>query len=90
MKYDELLEACESVFMLLTVTDEMTTNFEKERRVQSKSSLWFQYRAGRVTSSRMRVVCHTNPANPSQSLIKSICYPLECSKERNWGQIIRK
>ena len=89
MKYDELLEACESVFTSLTVTDEMAANVEKETRTQFKSSLWFQHRAGRVTSSRMKAVCHTNPANPAQSLVKSICYPLELrfsSKETDWGQ----
>ena len=86
MKYDELLEACESVFMSLTVTDEMAMNVEKETRAQFKSSLWFQHRAGRVTSSRVKAVCHTNTANP---LVKSICYPLELSfssKETEWGK----
>ena len=89
MKYDKLLEACESVFMSLTVTDEMAMNVEKETRAQFKSSLWFQHRAGRVTSSRVKAVCHTNTANPAQSLVKSICYPLELSfssKETEWGK----
>ena len=89
MKYDELLEACESVFMSLTVTDEMAMNVEKETRAQFKSSLWFQHRAGRVTSSRVKAVSHTNTANPAQSLVKSICYPLELSfssKETEWGK----
>ena len=54
MKYDELLEACESVFMSLTVTDEMAMNVEKETRAQFKSSLWFQHRARIVTLSRMK------------------------------------
>ena len=38
MKYDELLEACESVFMSLTITDEIATNVEKETRAQFKST----------------------------------------------------
>ena len=37
----------------------------------------------------MKAVCHTDPTNPAQSLVKSICYPLELSfssKETEWGQ----
>jgi len=37
----------------------------------------------------MKAVCHTDPTNPAQSLVKSICYPLELSfssKETDWGQ----
>ena len=37
----------------------------------------------------MKAVCHTDPTNPVQSLVKSICYPLELSfsnKETDWGQ----
>jgi len=37
----------------------------------------------------MKAVCHTDPANPAQSLIKSIFYPVELlfsSKETDWGQ----
>ena len=52
-------------------------------------SLWFQYQAGRVMSSRVKAICHTNTANPAQSLVKSICYPLELSfssKETQWGK----
>ncbi len=39
------------------------------------SNLWFKYRAGRVTASKMKSVCHSDPASPAQSLIKAICYP---------------
>ena len=37
----------------------------------------------------MKAVCHTDSTNPSQSLVKSICYPEELaftSKQTNWGQ----
>ena len=46
----------------------MTLAIEKETRLQSNSKFWFKYRAGRVTASRMKAVCHTDPANPSQKL----------------------
>ena len=86
MQYDELLAVCETIS--LEVTEEMSELVEKETRSQSKSSLWYKYRAGRITSSRMKAVCHIDPTNPSKSLVKSICYPAELaftSKQTNWG-----
>ena len=84
--YDELLALSETI--LLEMTAEMSLSVEKETRLQSQSRLWFTFRAGRVTASRMKSVCNTNPANPSQSLIKAICYPEEFkfdSKQTAWG-----
>ncbi len=59
----------------INMTQEMSDLIERETRDQSNSKLWFEYRAGRITASRMRSVCHTNSSNPSQSLIKTIVYP---------------
>ena len=84
--YDELLALSETTVIEMTV--EMPLAVEEETRLQSQSRLWFTFRAGRVTASRMKSVCHTNPANPSQSLIKTICYPEEFSfdsKQTAWG-----
>ena len=86
LNYLDLLEACDNVS--IEVTDDMAQAVEKETRKQSKTSLWFKYRAGRVTASRMKAVCHTNVTNPAQSLVKSICYPEAfnfTSKQTNWG-----
>ena len=86
MKFHELLKECESVS--LNITDKMAQNVEAATRDQSKSKLWYKYRAGRITASRMKAVCHTNPSKPSQSLIKGICYPEAfsfTSKATNWG-----
>ena len=71
--YTELLAACEETEII--VTEQMAVAVETETRAQSKSNLWFTYRAGRVTASRMKSVCHTDPAYPSQALIKGIVYP---------------
>ena len=49
----------------------------KKTRSQAKSILWFEYRAGKVTASFMKSVCHTDSANPAWSLVKSICYTEE-------------
>ena len=77
LNYDELLTQCESV--LVDITQEMADAVEQETRTQSESKFWYKQRAGRVTASKMKAVCHTNLAHPSHSLIKTICYPEEFS-----------
>ena len=58
MEYHELLKACESVS--LNITQEMADSVEDATRNQSRSKLWFKYRAGRITASRMKSVCRTD------------------------------
>ena len=76
------------------MTVEMSEAIERGTRSQSHSRLWFTYRAGRVTASKMKSVCHTNPGKPSQSLIKTICYPEEfgfsLSVNRLHGELKRR
>ncbi len=84
--YHELLKKCESI--CVDVSQQMAVAVEKESREQYKSRVWFHYRAGRITASKMKSVCHTNPANPAQSLIKQVCYPpmhTFTSKQTKWG-----
>ena len=84
--YDELLQKCESVNVV--ITSSMASSIENETKQQSKSKLWYKYRSGRVTASKMKSVCHTDPAKPSQSLIKQICYPQYYtfrSRQTDWG-----
>jgi len=87
LKYPDLLEACEN--FSIELTDDMAQAVEKETRKQSKTPLWFKYRAGRVTASCIKAVCHTDVTNPAQSLGgKSICYPEAfnfTSKQTSWG-----
>lgn len=86
LSYPELLQKCESVN--IDVTQKMAISVEKESRQQYKSKIWFKYRSGRITASKMKLACHTNAANPSQSLIKQICYPESFvfhSKQTDWG-----
>ena len=83
LPYDELLEVCQAI--CITITASMAESIEAATKAQSGSKLWFQYRAGRVTASRMKAVCHTNE---SKSLIKCICYPEVfsfTSKQTSWG-----
>ena len=63
MEYHDLLTACESVSV--DITKEMADSVEKATRDQSNSKLWFKYQAGRVTASKMKSVCHTDPAKPA-------------------------
>lgn len=37
--------------------------------------MWHRLRAGRVTASNAKAVVKTNKSDPSQRLVKSICYP---------------
>jgi len=48
---------------------------EEHTREQSKSRVWFEQRAGRITASKLREALHTSYLQPSVSLIKAICYP---------------
>ena len=66
LEYHELLEVCEEV--KVDITNEMALAIERETRLQSNSKLWVKYRAGRVTASRMKAVCHTDPTNPPKAL----------------------
>ena len=86
LSYSELLEVCEGVEVSITESESIA--IQKITVSQFKSKSWFRYRAGRITASRIKAVCHTNPSHPSQSLIKSICYPDQfCFKTKatTWG-----
>ncbi len=61
------------------MSEDQVKMVEEVTRDQSKSKVWFQQRTGRVTASRLKSELCTFLANPSQSIIKSICYP-ESSK----------
>ena len=85
-EYSELLRVCEQCEIV--ISPQMAQIIEKVTRQQHQQKKWFKYRAGRVTASRMKAVCHTNPSHPSQSLIKSVCYPEVfsfTSKQTSWG-----
>ena len=75
MSLDDLKK--ESSTVEIALEDEQCKRVEKETRQQAGSNLWYTHRAGRITASKLRAAVHTNPDNPSRSLIKSICYPKE-------------
>lgn len=86
MEINELQKECDNID--LTVTPVMAAAVEKDIVDQYKSNLWYKFRAGRVTASKMKSVCHTSPLNPSKSLIRNICYPeafVFSSAATSWG-----
>ena len=76
MNYPDLLQRCEKIFSSYTFSFNQATKVEEMTRSQSKSRVWFQQRAGRITASRFRAILHTDYTQPSISTIKSICYPV--------------
>ena len=70
----ELLTLAEN-YVHKEITPAMVDHLAQLTHEQSKSKNWFRYRAGRITASHFRRVIHTNPHQPSHSLLKSICYP---------------
>lgn len=73
MNYDQLLTHTDRI--VLTMTDEEIDSVEAYTKGQAGGKMWDEVRAGRVTASKMKQVCTTGPASPSQSLIMSVCYP---------------
>ncbi|KAJ8910130.1 hypothetical protein NQ315_003501 [Exocentrus adspersus] len=54
---------------------EEISEVEKATRDQSQSSIWFMYRAGRITASNFKSALKARITKPPLSLIKGICYP---------------
>lgn len=73
MNYNELKTHCKSIE--ISVTAEQAKSVEKATREQANSKLWFRFGSERITASKMKSVCCTDPAMPAQSIIISICYP---------------
>ncbi|KAL5011782.1 hypothetical protein ScPMuIL_010333 [Solemya velum] len=73
LDFSMLLAKCEAVE--LTVSPEQSKSVEQATRTQAAGKLWFHFRSGRVTASNMKRVCRTDPDQPSQSLVRTICYP---------------
>ena len=59
---------------ILNVTDQEVQLIEKETMNQAKGKA-FTDRAGMIGASRSKAASHSDPSQPSQSLIKTICYP---------------
>uniref|UniRef100_A0A3Q1ED01 YqaJ viral recombinase domain-containing protein n=1 Tax=Acanthochromis polyacanthus TaxID=80966 RepID=A0A3Q1ED01_9TELE len=86
MDYKDLLAMCKGID--ITISEEQAKAVEAETRRQASSKLCFQFRASRITASKMKTACCTDPKQPAQSLVKSVCYPESykfTSKATTWG-----
>ena len=84
--YSSLLQVASETKLHVTV--DQARAVEAKTRDQAKSRIWFRMRAGRITASKFRSACCTDPANPSKSLIMSVCYPQLfrfSNKATEWG-----
>ncbi len=75
--FDDLLQLAGQTEVVVSTSQSLAV--EEKTRGQAHSRLWFRMRTGRITASRLKAVCATDPAMPSVSLIMSICHP-ELSK----------
>ena len=65
LTYKELLDVGEDIVFELT-RDQILV-IEQHIRAQHGCDLWFKHKAGWITTSKMKAVCHTDPASPSMS-----------------------
>ncbi|CAH3165057.1 unnamed protein product [Pocillopora meandrina] len=70
LNYPELLKKCLEV--KLNLNDSELDAIEADTRKQSKGNLFYRHRAGCIGASVSWSVTHSNP---TQFLIKSLCYP---------------
>ena len=85
MDYHSLVEHCDDLFPKLNVTDQQTTKIERQTRNQTKCSVWYAARVGRVTASQLHAVCHTSVDKPALSTISNVCYT-ERIQNKKMGQ----
>ena len=62
----------------LKIIEKQAKAVEMVTHDQSQCKQWYQFRAGRVTTSRFKAAAVTDLSQPSQSLIKQIRYPESC------------
>ena len=73
--YFDVLNAASDELLKMKITEMQRETVEKRTRGQAKSKLWFKMRTGRITASKFKSACHTDPASPSNSLIMTVCHP---------------
>ncbi len=73
LDYHDLLQASSEANIM--VSQEQVLHVEQQTRGQSCTRLWNRMRSGRITASRFKAACRTDPCLPSRSLVGAICYP---------------
>ena len=72
LNYSGLLTKCNAIN--IQVTEEEVESVDKATKSNLQKT-WFDFRAGHKTASKVKSACHTNCLNPSENLIRAICYP---------------
>ena len=88
-EHEYLAARCEEVASSLKVTEDEVRDVEESTRLQAHSLVWFEQRAGRITSSVVHDVLHTRMEAPAKSVIKKICSdtPSQLNVPAiNWGR----
>ena len=70
--YPTLLKKAKDMVEQLQVSKKQQELVEERTRDQANSRLWFRMRTGRITASKFKSACHTDPACPSHSLIMNV------------------
>ncbi|XP_065189567.1 sushi, von Willebrand factor type A, EGF and pentraxin domain-containing protein 1-like [Sycon ciliatum] len=86
--FGDLLVRCEAVFPAVCVSEEEARAVEQATLNQADSKAWFEFRAGRITASKLKSAVCTDISQPSTSLVRSVCYPEAHkfrSKATQWG-----
>ncbi|KAG0436600.1 hypothetical protein HPB47_017868 [Ixodes persulcatus] len=87
--WEELVVQCAEVANRLAIEPQVAALIQEQTTEQAGSTKWFSFRAGRITASNARTVCKTSVSQPSQSLLKKICHPMESqfwSPAVAWGR----
>ena len=73
----DFTEGINEFFHGLNITPGNIEQIEEITRTQKECKNWFRLRTGRITASNAKQVCRTAFDNPSFTLLKKICYPVE-------------
>ena len=73
MNYANLLREGQKIHLRLS--DAEIELVERETLNPARESSFYWHRAGRIGAFQSKAASHTDPSQPSQSLIKAICYP---------------
>ncbi|CAN8002810.1 unnamed protein product [Ixodes hexagonus] len=87
--WEELVEQCTEVADSLSIEPQVAALVQEQTTEQPASTKRFSFRAGQITASNAKTVCRTSISQPSQSLLKRICYPMEVqfwSPAVAWGR----
>ena len=76
LSYSELLKKCQELHA--KVIQEQADCADAQTRDRAAWKEWCAFRSGRITASKMKQACRTNPDQLWWSLVQSVCYLTAC------------